>query len=86
MSGFPPGTFEFADKIAAQNVEQALGDARARQLARQVSAPRRGVTLLSDALVSVGSRLSRWGEWLRHRYGSEAVVRSQEPCENLASR
>lgn len=87
MSGFPPGTFEFSDKMASQNVEQALRDARARRLANQVSAPRRrAMTLLSDALVSTGSRLSRWGERLRQRYASETAVRSQEHLDSLAIR
>ncbi len=87
MSGFPPGTFDFADRIAAQNVEQALRDARARQLANQVSPRRRAaMTLLSNALVSMGSRLSRWGERLRQRYASETAVRSQEHLDSLAIR
>ena len=87
MSGFPPGTFEFADRIAVLNVEEAHRDARARRLQRQISSGRRGSrALLGDALAWLGQRLTSWGEQLQQRYGTERSVREPQSPEGLVSR
>ncbi len=73
MSGFPPGSFEFADRLMDAKVEQARREVQARRLQRQagaVEAPSQ--SFYSAALARLGQRLSAWGAHLQERYTTDS--------------
>jgi hypothetical protein len=72
MSEFPPGTFEFGDRMRDMHVENARREAQARRLQMQAAAgystsPRFYTTILAG----LGQHLAAWGKTLEERYSTE---------------
>lgn len=69
---YPPGSFEFAERIMHAKVQEAQREAEAQRLQRQAGAVRaRRDHFYCVALAQLGQRLSAWGERLQERYGAE---------------
>ncbi len=72
MSEHPPGTYLFAERIMALNVQQAQGAAkryRLQKLARLGQGQR--WHFYTAALIWLGQHLAAWGRRLQERYGTE---------------
>lgn len=72
MSEFPPGTFEFGDRMMGMHVEGARREAKARRLQREAGAAQpHSQRFYSAVLAALGQRLIAWGATLQERHSSE---------------
>jgi uncharacterized coiled-coil protein SlyX len=85
MSEFPPGTFQFAERIMDLNVERAHRDTRIHRLRRQITAGQEGnQAFYHEVLAWLGQRLTRWGERLQERYSTEGSAPRPRSAKSLA--
>lgn len=69
MSEFPPGTFEFGDRIMDIQVEQVRREVHTQQQAAAVQGDSR--PFYSPALARLGHHLVDWGARLQERYSTQ---------------
>jgi hypothetical protein len=85
MSGYAPGTFQFAERIMDLKVEQAHHDASLRRLQRQVTAGQQGsLPFYCVVLARLGRHLTSWGERLQARYSTEGPASRPQSAKSLA--
>ena len=72
MSEFPPGSFEFAERIMHAKVQEAQREAEVQRLQRQAGVARaRGDHFYGVGLGWLGQCLSAWGARLQERYAAD---------------
>ena len=69
MSEFPPGSFEFGERIMHAKVQEAQREAEAQRLRQQAGVSgARSEHFYGAALARLGQCLSAWGARLQERY------------------
>ena len=79
MSEFPPGTFEFADRMMDMNVASARREAQGRRLA--AAARSHSQRFYCALLASLGQHLMAWGVNLYERYSTEGSTPTAAPAD-----
>ena len=86
MSEYPPGTFQFTERIMEMDIERIRRDRKSSHVDRLGAAGQpRSQAWYRGALAWLGHQLVTWGEDLQDRFSSQATVREPQPAEPPAA-
>ena len=86
MSEYPPGMFQFSERITEMNIERIRRDHKSSRVDRLGAAGQpRSQAWYREGLAWLGHQLVIWGEDLQERFSSRGAACGPQPAEPPAA-